>query len=89
MGNRLAEDNVDDICAYVVENSIDTQRNILYFKSAGNWIDGKKSIFSLNVNGIKSCSIFTPTGNGFGANCTLMKKRPWSITHHCLKWTKT
>lgn len=83
MGNRgWLEDNVDDICAYVVENP--SIKEIYFtFKSAGNWIDGKKKHISLNVNGIKSCSIFTPTGNGFGANYNFpYEKRPWSITHH-------
>lgn len=76
------EDNVNEICKYVKETP--SIKNIYFtFKSGGNWIDERKFFIINNVKGVETCSIFTPTGNGFRVNFNKpYENRPWSLTHH-------
>jgi hypothetical protein len=83
MGNKgWLEDNVDEICKYVNDNP--SIKNIYFtFKSGGKWINKRKKFISDNVISCETCSIFTPTGNGFGENLNKpYEHRSWSITHH-------
>ncbi len=76
------EDNVLEICKYV--NETPSIKYIYFtFKSGGNWINSRKDFISNNVNSVETCSIFTPTGNGFRRNLNKpFEYRPWSLTHH-------
>lgn len=75
------KDNTKEICKYVNENP--SIKNIYFtFKSAGNWIDELKNHISDNTPNATSCSIFTPTGNGFRENLPIpFNNRPFSILH--------
>ncbi|MES2544904.1 MAG: hypothetical protein V4548_08460 [Bacteroidota bacterium] len=86
MGNQnWLENNVKEICKYVNENP--SIKNIYFtFKSAGNWIDDLKRTISDNTPNTTSCSIFTPTGNGFRKNLEPpFNNRPFSLLH-CWVW---
>lgn len=86
MGDRRwLEDNVDEIIKYI--NKTKSIKHIYFTFRSGDWIIEKlKKIKSSVRKDVSSCSIFTPTVNGFGRNLAApFNERAWSLAH-CWIW---
>lgn len=81
---NLLDDNTDQIIKYI--NSTPSIKHVYFtFKTGGNWILNKKKHISNEIN-IDSCSVFTPSANGFGQNLVHpFNSRLKSLTH-CWVW---
>lgn len=79
------DDNVNAIIDFI--NSTPTIEHIYFTFKSGNWLNKKSHDICNGVRKeVKTCSIFTPTANGFGKNLTApYNERAFSLAH-CWVW---
>ncbi len=82
MGDQYwLDDNVENIVKFI-RNKPSIKQIYFTFKS-GEWLVEKKNEVQAALPDVSSCSIFTPSGNGFGQNYPApYENRAWSIAHH-------
>lgn len=78
------DDNTNEIIEYI-NNNPSIKYVYFTFKTGGKWIINKKRYISNNIN-IPSCSIFTPTGNGFRRNLPIPFETKIKSLTHCWVW---
>ena len=78
------DDNTNEIIEYI-NNTPSIKYVYFTFKTGGNWIINRKRFISNNIN-IPSCSVFTPTGNGFGNNLPIPFNSKIKSLTHCWVW---
>jgi hypothetical protein len=86
MGNEgWLDDYVSDIVCFI--NDTPSIKHIYFTFKTGNWIADKKDEICRNIReGVRPCSIFTPTMNGFRKNLlNPFHERAWSLLH-CWVW---
>jgi hypothetical protein len=81
--NDWLDDNVDEIVKFI--NSTKSIKHIYFTFKSGGWLVEKMQSIIQRTNTESACSIFTPTGNGFGQNLPLYPARAWSLAH-CWVW---
>lgn len=82
--NNLLDDNTDQIIKHI--NSTPSIKHVYFtFKTGGNWILSKKTQISNEIN-TSSCSIFTPSANGFGTNLAIPFDSRLRSLSHCWVW---
>ena len=83
--NNWLDDNVDEIISYI--NNTKSIKHIYFTFKSCNWIVDKLNEIRRGIrNDVSSCSIFTPTGNGFGGQIDRpFNERTWGLTH-CWVW---
>jgi len=83
--NNWLDDNVNEIIRYI--NNTRSIKYIYFTFKSGHWIVRKLNEIKKGIRpDVKSCSIFTPTGNGFLKNIEQpFQERTWGITH-CWVW---
>jgi len=75
------DDNVENIVKYIQSTS--SIKHIYFTFKSGKWLVEKMNEVLAAFPNIPGCSLFTPSGNGFGKNFRApFNKRAWSITHH-------
>ena len=79
------DDNVLEIINYI--NNTQSIKHIYFTFKSGNWVVTKLNEIRQGIrNDVSSCSIFTPTGNGFGGQIDRpFHERAWGLTH-CWIW---
>lgn len=79
------DDNVKAIVNYI--NETKSIKHIYFTFKSGNWLVDKLNAIREGVrNNVSSCSIFTPTANGFGGQIQPpFHERAWGLTH-CWIW---
>ncbi|SFH40560.1 hypothetical protein [Pontibacter chinhatensis] len=84
MGTKgLLKDNVEEIVKYI--NTTKSIKHIYFTFKSGSWLVEKKQSIIAQAETESACSIFTPTGNGFGQNLQQYPERAWSMAH-CWIW---
>ncbi len=82
--NQWLYDNVENIITYI--NLTPTIKHIYFTFKSGTWLVNKMNLIIGGTAPIPSCSIFTPTGSGFGNNLPVpFNNRAWSLAH-CWVW---
>jgi len=83
--NGWLDDNVDAIIKYI--NETKSIKHIYFTFKSGAWlIDKLNEIKQGTRSDVNSCSIFTPTANGFGKPLQPpFHERAWGLTH-CWVW---
>ena len=79
------DDNVAEIIKFI--NGCKTIKHIYFTFKSCKWVAAKKQQLTNGVrNDVDACSIFTPTGNGFGSQLSApFNERAWGLTH-CWVW---
>lgn len=79
------DDNVNAIIKYI--NDHKTIKHVYFTFKSGNWLVDKLHEIVNGVRGdVRTCSIFTPTANGFGGQLNPpFHERVWGLTH-CWVW---
>lgn len=79
------DDNVNEIIEYI--NATPSIKHIYFTFKSGLWIVGRKNQIIINLRDeVSTCSIFTPTANGFGKKLpNPYNERAWSLAH-CWVW---
>jgi hypothetical protein len=79
------DDNVQEIINYV--NNTQSIKHIYFTFKSGNWVVDKLNEIRQGIrNDVSSCSIFTPTANGFGGQLDRpFHERAWGLSH-CWVW---
>lgn len=79
--NGWLDDNVNNIIDYIKRTP--SIKHIYFTFKSGHWLVAKKNLIAAALPHVLSCSIFTPTGMGFGPNLPApFNERAWSIAHH-------
>ncbi len=83
--NGWMDDNVNSIIQYI--NDTKSIKHIYFTFKSGDWLVEKMNEIRNRIRkDVSVCSIFTPTGNGFGSSMTTpFHERAWSLTH-CWLW---
>lgn len=84
-GKDWLDTNVDKIIAYI--NKTPTIRNVYFTFKSGAWLVSQMNLIKKGIDkNINTCSIFTPTANGFGHKLSPpFQERAWGLTH-CWVW---
>jgi hypothetical protein len=79
------DDNVQEIINYI--NNSKTIKHVYFTFKSGNWLVCKQNEIRNGIrSNVSSCSIFTPTANGFGVQLNPpFHERVWGLTH-CWVW---
>lgn len=83
--SKWLDDNVDAIVQFI--NSTPTLKHVYFTFKSGSWIVDKLNKIKGSVRQeVNCCSIFTPTGNGFGKNLAFPFDKKASGIAHCWVW---